>query len=599
MSIKQEMLFAAAPGTERGKATLLSTDPKGKLLVYPAGTSVVMRSVENPIDARLYSQHKHEVTSARISPSSYYCASGDREGNIRIWATNNEDLTLKLETRPITGRVKDIAWCPESKRIVAVGDGSERFALPFNFDTGVTIGEIIGHAETVNSVDIKPTRPYRVVTGGDDKLVNFYEGPPFKFKSSFKEHTNYVNCVRYSPDGSVFLSVSSDKKIHLFDGKTGEHTGEIPCDHTGSLYQCSFNSNGSQLLTTSADKSCKLWDVKEKTVICTFKFENTVDNMQVGGIFAGDSIISLSLSGDLTYLDPANPDTPKAVIRGHSKPITSMAIDAERGHIYTSSATDSCILRWALDGSAERVKGKGHTSNISAIAVVDGNLMSCGMDDQVCSIDAGALQYADSKVAVKGGAQDLAAIPGAPGTVVVVTSQSLFVIKQGQVVSKEDVPYTPMKVASAGAGHIAVGGKNKTIHLYALDGDKLTEFQTLTAPHSAPIQCLAYNAQGNRLASGDSNSRIVTWAVDTCYKVENGDLVYHSSAVKSLSFSPSGKYLVSGGLDCMVIVWDLETGKKVSTRAHHNGCNGVGFLGEDRVVTCGADASVRVWSYTA
>ena len=52
----------------------------------------------------------------------------DMEGNIRIWATNNEDLTLKLETRPITGQVKDIAWCPESKRVVAVGDGSERCA---------------------------------------------------------------------------------------------------------------------------------------------------------------------------------------------------------------------------------------------------------------------------------------------------------------------------------------------------------------------------------------------------------------------------------------------------------------------------------------
>ena len=27
-----------------------------------------------------------------------------------------------------------------------------------------------------------------------------------------QDHTNFVNCVRYSPDGSRFVSVSSDKK---------------------------------------------------------------------------------------------------------------------------------------------------------------------------------------------------------------------------------------------------------------------------------------------------------------------------------------------------------------------------------------------------
>ena len=41
--------------------------------------------------------------------------------------------------------------------------------------------------------------------------VNFYEGPPFKFKGTAKSHERFPNCVRYSPDGQKFFSVGSDQ----------------------------------------------------------------------------------------------------------------------------------------------------------------------------------------------------------------------------------------------------------------------------------------------------------------------------------------------------------------------------------------------------
>ena len=44
-----------------------------------------------------------------------------------------------------------------------------------------------------------------------EDVVHFHEGPPFKFKSAIKTHTNFVNCIRFSPDGERFASVGSDK----------------------------------------------------------------------------------------------------------------------------------------------------------------------------------------------------------------------------------------------------------------------------------------------------------------------------------------------------------------------------------------------------
>ena len=48
------------------------------------------------------------------------------------------------------------------------------------------MGEFDGHSRRVLSCAFKPTRPFRIVTCGEDFLVNFYEGPPFKFKLSHR-----------------------------------------------------------------------------------------------------------------------------------------------------------------------------------------------------------------------------------------------------------------------------------------------------------------------------------------------------------------------------------------------------------------------------
>lgn len=57
------------------------------------------------------------------------------------------------------------------------------------WDSGTNVGEFDGHSRRVLSCAFKPTRPFRIVTCGEDFLVNFYEGPPFKFKLSHRLDT--------------------------------------------------------------------------------------------------------------------------------------------------------------------------------------------------------------------------------------------------------------------------------------------------------------------------------------------------------------------------------------------------------------------------
>ena len=58
--------------------------------------------------------------------------------------------------------------------------------------------------------------------GGDEYAIIFYEGPPYKYVRTIKQHVNFINQVKYSNEGKYFVSVSSDKRIIIYNGLTGE-----------------------------------------------------------------------------------------------------------------------------------------------------------------------------------------------------------------------------------------------------------------------------------------------------------------------------------------------------------------------------------------
>ena len=61
-------------------------------------------------------------------------------------------------------------------------------------------------------------------------------GVPFQYDRTIKNHTRFVQDVRYAPSGDVFVSVGSDSKIFLYDGKTGDTQAQVTeAPHKGSV----------------------------------------------------------------------------------------------------------------------------------------------------------------------------------------------------------------------------------------------------------------------------------------------------------------------------------------------------------------------------
>lgn len=79
------------------------------------------------------------------------------------------------------GAVTDIAWSPDSQRVVVAGTGSGGIhGDAFMIQGGASVGSLVGHSKPMLSIDYKPDRPFRVATASEDGKANLYEGPPFK-----------------------------------------------------------------------------------------------------------------------------------------------------------------------------------------------------------------------------------------------------------------------------------------------------------------------------------------------------------------------------------------------------------------------------------
>ena len=109
--------FASLPRTERGQPIVLGADPKGENFLYCHGNSVIIRNLDSPQMADVYTQHSCQVNVAKYSPSGFYIASADKSGKVRIWDTVNKEHILKNEFQPISGPIKDLAWSNDNQRL--------------------------------------------------------------------------------------------------------------------------------------------------------------------------------------------------------------------------------------------------------------------------------------------------------------------------------------------------------------------------------------------------------------------------------------------------------------------------------------------------
>jgi len=363
-----------------------------------------------------------------------------------------------------------------------------------------------------------------------------------------------------------------------------------------TLSDVAWSPDSKQIFTASADKTCKLWDAETRKLIKTFKIADnaTVDDQQLGCLWQGTEVVSVSLNGNINYWD-LNQEKPRRVIHGHNKGIDAIAYDTVNKKIYSTSY-DGILLQWdPATSDSVLFKGKGHSNHVNKLVVQGDKLISAARDDsiRVTSINGGDNGSA-VVIVTDGEATDVAASKKQPTLFFASTANDILVVKDGKVVNKQAVTYGPTCIAlSADETAIAVGGKDNGIHIYSVSGDKLTENGNWTGHRGNPTS-LQYSPDGKYLASCDANRDVFVWDV-SAKKLVCNEWQFHSARVNSVAWSPDSDHLASGGIDGMVFVFCRSNPKnKIQLKdVHRGGVSALCWIDTNTLLTGGTDSTLK------
>lgn len=212
--------------------------------------------------------HNHFVSDVVVSSDGQFALSGSWDKTLRLW-----DLNTGLTTRRFMGHTDDVlsvAFSSDNRQIVS---GSRDKTIRLWNTLGVCKYTITdeNHSEWVSCVRFSPnTSNPIIVSAGWDKIVKVWNLTNCRLKTNHIGHTGYLNCVTVSPDGSLCASGGKDTQAMLWDLNEGKHLYTL--ESSDIINTLTFSPNR-YWLCAATGPSIRIWDLEGKIVVDELKPE--------------------------------------------------------------------------------------------------------------------------------------------------------------------------------------------------------------------------------------------------------------------------------------------------------------------------------------
>ncbi|KJA24886.1 hypothetical protein HYPSUDRAFT_452805, partial [Hypholoma sublateritium FD-334 SS-4] len=294
----------------------------------------------------------------------------------------------------------------------------------------------------------------------------------------FREHTDYVNSVAFSPDGTFVASGSEDDTIRVWNSKTGKQVG-MPATggHTDWVNSVAFSPNGKNVVSGSDDRTVRIWDSET--------------GKQVGQPFVGHTgyVNAVAFSPDGTHVLSGSADdtirswdlkTGKQAgepMEGHANWVRSIAISPD-GKYAVSGSDDQTVCIWNLETRDQVGQPfRGHTGYVRSVAFSpNGNRIASGSQDETVRIW-------DTE-----------------------TGKQVGEPLRGHTDCVNAVTFSP------DGHHIVSSSNDKTIRIW--DSETGVQVRELVGGHTDHVKSVKFSPDGNRIVSGSRDATVRIWDVN-------------------------------------------------------------------------------------
>lgn len=483
-------------------------------------------------------------------------------------------IKLISTAAPVTA----VAFSPDGTRI-ASGNRDSHFAgislgtgyhvRLWEASTGRPIGSPLdGHTDDIEAVAFSPDGT-RLISASGDKTLRVWDVSSGRLHGvPLAGHTS----AAFSPDGTRIISVADDDMLRLWDVQTQKQLKELSQGHKTGVDAVTFSRDGSRIVSGGFDPSVRVWNAKTGEQVGAGE-AGAVQSVSVSP--DGQHIVSggrslLKAQGDkddeLYLWEGVTGTLVRRELKGHQHVVNSVAWSGD-GTRVASGSSDSTIRLW--DPVTAQPAGpplEGHRDSVNSVAFGhDGARLVSGGED-------GTIRVWDVKA-----------------------EASLGTPLPGKADGVSSVAISP------DGSRIVSGERNGSVRFW--DRDTGTPIGEPRAGHTSSVNALSFNPDGTRLVSASNDGMLRMWNTQSATPV-GSPLEGHLGPVLCVAWSPDGRRIASGGhawqnrqsVDHVVRLWDSDTGQLVATLEGHTGAiKSLAFSPDGRVLSGSADGTLRWW----
>ena len=399
-------------------------------------------------------------------------------------------------------------------------------------------------------------------------ITQFWDVNTEKPHPSYTQPNSGISTFAFNHDGSEFVTGSLDNTIRLWNTETGEHKS---INTGGKSWDKVLYSPDRRTIASEDNNGISLWDLKTGILRKSIK---KGDRIIISFAFSPDgSVLAVREYRKIEIWDTTTGDL-KGSFRNTTGPHSPIPFSPDS--LFIATANHKKIHLWEVQSGELRTTLSGHKRFIGSVTFSPDSKI-------VASSDSDGIRFWNSNSG------------------------------EQEAILKEEKSHHRLTFCPKGLNLISEGKSN--LYLWKIDkknyqNSKLTHKIT---GHNPSVNSVAFNIDGQTLASAHHSEEIRLWDVD------NGQLRTLCKGnryplwIQSVMFSPDGTTLASmntntqsSGGHGQIILWDANSGNYRNTQKGHGGMIGkwvsyhphsIAFTTDGETLVSGSlDGTVRYWN---